>query len=148
MACWHLAAAYALCVAWLVVICGCGAPEGPDTVEVTGIVTMSGKPVEAANVIFQPLDDGAAVLPSQSGTNADGRFELQTHIGSGKYKPGIVPGKYAVVITKFNTAAISSTLSPPQNVLPKKYANPSTSGLTATVVPGQANSFEFPLEAE
>lgn len=131
----------------MVIVSGCAGSQGPETVEVTGTVTMDGNPVEGANVVFHPLEGGEGVLASQSVTNAEGQFQLTTHVGGGKYKPGIVAGKYAIVITKLDKAAISTTFAPPQNLLPKKYSNPATSGLTAEVVVGRPNEFEFPLEA-
>jgi hypothetical protein len=136
-------------LAALLVACisGCAGSQGSETVEVTGTVTFDGKPLEGANVIFHPLEGGEGMLASQSVTDAEGRFQLATHTGGGKYKPGIVAGKYAVAITKLDTAAISKTFAPPKNLLPKKYGDPATSGLTADVVVGQANDFPFRLDA-
>jgi hypothetical protein len=132
---------------FMAVVAGCAGSQGPETVEVTGTVTMGGKPVEGANVIFHPLDGGESTLASQSVTNAAGQFELATHVGGGKYRPGIVPGKYAVVVTKLDTAAIATTFAPPKNLLPKKYSDPASSGLTADVVAGGLNDFPFQLDA-
>ena len=126
---------------------GCSRNQGPEMVEVSGTVAIGGLPIERANVIFYPLAGDERVLASQSVTDAEGKFQLATHVGSGKYKSGIVPGKYAVVVTKLDTAAISTTFAPPKNLLPKKYGNPATSGLTADVVAGQANDFPFQLDA-
>jgi hypothetical protein len=124
---------------------GCdGSEAGPATVAVTGTVTNGGTPLEGANVIFHPVESGQT-LASQAVTDAQGRFELSTHVGAGKFKPGIVPGRYAVAITKLDTASIATTLAPPKNLLPKKYADPKTSGLVAEVVEGQENDFEFAL---
>jgi len=128
-------------------VSGCLGSQGPDTVDVTGTVTFAGKPIEGANVIFHPLQDGEHILASQSVTNAEGKFQLATHVGGGKYKAGIVAGKYAVAITKLDTAAISNTFAPPQNLLPKKYGNPATSGFSATVGAGAENDFTFALDA-
>jgi hypothetical protein len=128
-----------------VVQLGCNrAPEGPDTIAVSGTVTYQGRPVEGANVIFHPTD-GSTALASQAVTDANGRYELATHVGVGKFKPGIEPGKYAVALTKLDTAGISTTLAPPKNLLPQKYANQSTSGLTADVARAQENTFDFAL---
>jgi hypothetical protein len=128
-----------------VVLLGCDrAPEGPDTIAVSGTITYQGRPVEGANVIFHPTD-ASATLASQAVTDANGRFELATHVGAGKFKPGIEPGKYAVAITKLDTASISTTLAPPKNLLPLKYANQNTSGLTADVARAQENNFDFAL---
>jgi hypothetical protein len=133
-------------LAWV----GCNSkPKGPPTVEVTGIVTLNGMPVEGATVLFSPgvgTDDPR--LASQATTNSEGKYQLQTHIGGGKYKSGIVPGKYDVTVIKLDTAAIKNTMSPPKNVLPAKYAGPKTSQLKADVAEGQANDFRFPLKSE
>jgi hypothetical protein len=133
----------ALCAASLV---GCtDSPTGPETVNVTGTVSYQGNPVAGANVLFQPIDGSSDTLASQSLTDETGRFELSTHVGGGKFKPGIVPDKYAVTITKLDTASISTTLAPPKNLLPKKYGNAKTSGLSADVAAGKENDFEFAL---
>jgi len=124
---------------------GCGnTPEGPNTVPVSGTVTYQGQPLDGANVVFYPTD-GSTTLASQAVTDASGRFELTTHIGVGKFKPGIVPGKYAVAITKLDTAGISSTLTAPKDLLPKKYGDPKTSGLAAEVDAQQENDVTFAL---
>jgi hypothetical protein len=73
---------------------------------------------------------------------------LSTHVGGGKFEPGVIPGRFAVAVTRLDTGSISTTLAPPTNLLPKKYGNPKTSGLTAKVAPGQENHFEFALTDE
>jgi hypothetical protein len=128
-----------------IVFPGChGSPQGPEIVEVRGIVIYEGSPIEGANVIFSPVDPNRT-LASQSVTDREGRFELSTYVGDGELRPGIAPGKYAVAITKFDTDSISTTHAPPKDVLPKKYGSPKTSGLTADVAKGRENSFEFAL---
>jgi hypothetical protein len=87
-------------------------------------------------------------LASQATTDTAGRFALSTHVGGGKLKSGIVPGKYVVSISKLDTAPAKNTFSPPKNLLPPKYADPKTSLLTAEVVAGQTNDFQFPLKGE
>jgi hypothetical protein len=128
------------------VFSGCGdSPKGPETVDVRGTLTYNGTPIEGANVIFHPTRSDQA-LASQAVTDRIGRFQLSTHLGAGKFKPGIVPGHYAVTITKLDTAGISSSFAPPKSLLPKKYANPKTSGLTAEVAAGRENEFQFALK--
>jgi hypothetical protein len=107
-------------------------------------VTFDGQPVEGANVIFAPAD-GKQTLASQAVTDIEGRFEMSTHSGGGKFVPGIAPGRYGVAVTKLDTAAVSTTLAPPKELLPKKYGNPQTSGLSADVTAGSENDFEFTL---
>jgi hypothetical protein len=53
-----------------------------------------------------------------------------------------------VAVSKLDTSAISKTYAPPTNLLPKKYSNPETSGLKATVVANRANEFPFALDAK
>jgi hypothetical protein len=113
---------------------------------VVGTITQNGKPVVGANVIFHPVGNASNRLASQAVTNSDGRFDLSTHLGQGKYKRGIVPGEYAVTVTKLDTAAISKTYAPPPNLLPKKYSNPETSGLKATVTADQVNDYQFTVD--
>src|SRR5690349_4021780 len=93
-------------ITWLVVLpllcltalLGCSNTQsGRTTVEVSGIVTLDGTPLDGANVLFAPdvgSDDGR--LPSQAVTDNEGKFNLRTHVGGGKFQSGIAPGKYAV----------------------------------------------------
>jgi hypothetical protein len=130
----------------VVSISGCSDGSGPETADAVGTITMDGKPVDGANVIFHPIGTTTNTLASQATTNAEGRFELSTHIGQGKYKRGVVPGEYAVAVSKLDTSAIAKTYAPPTNLLPKKYSNPETSGLKATVVAGRVNVFPFSVD--
>jgi hypothetical protein len=139
--------AAALCFVALV---GCGGPKGgPATVEVTGAVTLNGSAVDGASVLFSPeIGSSDGRLASQATTDNQGRFKLSTHVVGGKYKSGIVPGKYVVAITKLDTAPAKNTFAPPKNLLPPKYADPKSSKLTADVVAGQPNDFPFSLKSE
>lgn len=132
-----------------VALVGCKrAPDGPEIAEAVGSVTWNGSPVEGATVMFAPADGGAQRLSSQAVTDASGIFVMTTHVGAGNFKPGVVPGKYEVGVTKLDTASIKSTMGPPKNVLPNKYANAKSSGLTAEVVAGRVNKFTFSLEGK
>jgi hypothetical protein len=128
-----------------ILLSGCGGSASElNVVPARGIVTFDGQPVEGANVIFSPAD-GKQTLASQAVTDSEGRFEMSTHSGGGKFVPGIAPGRYAVAVTKLDTAAVSTTLAPPKDLLPKKYGSPQTSGLSADVTAGSENDFEFML---
>jgi hypothetical protein len=131
-------------------IAGCrDSKTGPATVEVAGTLTLDGNPLEGASVIFSPglgSDDGR--LSSQATSDKDGRFRLSTHVGLGKTKSGIVPGKYDVTVVKTDPSSVKNTLSPPKNLLPSKYADAKTSGFKADVVAGKANEFPFELKKE
>jgi hypothetical protein len=137
----------ALC---LVALVGCGGTKpGPATVEVTGTVTLSGTPVEGASILFSPdIGSDDKRLASQATTDSQGRFKLSTHVGGGKFKSGIVPGKYVVTVSKLDTTPTKNIYSPPKNLLPPKYADAKTSQLKADVVAGQANDFPLSLKSE
>lgn len=66
---------------------GCG-----RLVKVKGIVTLDGKPVQGAVVLFEQLGDG---MPATAHTDEDGVFYLGTHTA----KDGAYPGDYRVTIT-------------------------------------------------
>jgi hypothetical protein len=140
----------ALAILVLVALPGCGGTKGgPATIDVTGTITLNGTPVDGATVLFSPdIGSSDGRLASQATTDAEGRFKLSTHVGGGKLKSGIVPGKYVIAISKLDTAPAKNTFSPPKNLLLPKYADPKTSLLTAEVVSGKANDFSFPLKSE
>ena len=147
---------------------GLGCPQqgakGPATYAVTGTVTQGGQPVEGATVTFVPAGSGK----SASGiTDASGKYTLSTS----KAGDGAVPGEYGVKIVKYEgqpqqaagsgsegetdesgypasydgAAPEGEDEGAPANLLPEKYADPSTSDLKATVQEGD-NTFDFPLE--
>jgi hypothetical protein len=116
---------------------------------VTGTVTLNGGPVESASVLFTPaVGSTDNRLASQAITDSQGRFQLSTHIGGGKFKSGIVPGKYSVAITKPDPAAPKNAYTAPKNLLPPKYADPVSSQLKAEIIAGQPNDFPFPLKSD
>lgn len=124
---------------------GCGGQDdGPATIDVTGVVTLEGVPVERATVFFHPADRAAREKTSVGETDAEGRFTLQTHVKGAEYKRGALAGEYLVTVEKLEDAERTSTFTPPKDLLPLKYKDPQSSGLTATVQPGAENA--FPLE--
>jgi hypothetical protein len=137
----------ALC---LIALAGCGDRKGgPATVEVTGTVTLNGTAVEGANVLFSPeIGSSDGRLASQAMTDSAGRFKLSTHVGGGKFKSGVVAGKYVVTITKLDPTTPKNTFTPPKNLLPIRYADPKTSQFTAVVAAGQTNDFSFALKSD
>ena len=87
-----------------IVMAGCGAvsaPGLPDLVPVFGTVLIDGKPLPDAVVTFVPamnsskgMGQGASAVTDESGA-----FELVTAIGK-RPKPGAIPGKYRVLISR------------------------------------------------
>lgn len=74
-------------------LAGCGS-RGPALGRVTGRVTLDGKPLADARIVFQPRQKGA---PSVAVTDKDGRYELvylRDHFGA-------VLGEHTVTISTF-----------------------------------------------
>ncbi|NLS92018.1 MAG: carboxypeptidase regulatory-like domain-containing protein [Planctomycetaceae bacterium] len=146
--------------------CGC-TPAGPDrpaTFAVTGKVTLDGNPLEGATVGFVPSAGGTSAIGT---TDASGTYQLST-FGS---NDGAVPGEYKVKVTKFKggsgevaPGAVSGPVddggqapedyvegagetAPAENELPPNYADPTTSGFSATVTENAGqNVFDFELK--
>jgi len=158
----HVATRHTLVLGLMLAIgaTGCGGggdPNRPRTYKTTGSVTLDGKPVSGATVTFAPLEGGP---PSVGMSNDAGVFEMTTFSRG----DGAVAGSHAVRVEKFElpksaaTAAASTSeddyvppsgpLPEPKNVLPKKYAVPTTSGLSATVNTSNDNVVNFELSSK
>ncbi|NOX54416.1 MAG: carboxypeptidase regulatory-like domain-containing protein [Planctomycetes bacterium] len=145
-------------------IVGCsGGPDRPKTYPVTGTVTLDGKPVEGATVVFVPKEEGKG-RAATGVTDSDGKYSLGT-FASGD---GVIPGEYLVKVTKYRPP---SSQQPPvedeedeesemrafleaqkgteptttETELPVKYSNEQTSGLFFTVE-AKENTFDIPLK--
>jgi hypothetical protein len=71
---------------------GCG-NGGPSLVQVTGSVTVDGKPANGATLIFHPTDKEAKLIPAAT-TDDSGKFKLATSA-----QEGIPEGSYDVTVT-------------------------------------------------
>lgn len=143
-----------VCVA-SVAVGGCGpakpASNRPQTHPASGRLSLAGQPLAAATVTFRPEGKGSGCAGI---SDASGRFKLSTFAAG----DGALPGKYRVTVTKFAAAPASpdvdspgyappsASAPPPKSLLPETYADPAKSGLTAEVVAGKANVFEFDLK--
>ena len=133
---------------------GCGGEQGAEgTVTATGTVIYEGQPVEDATVTFKPAgEEGRAASGT---TDAEGKFELSTLAAD----DGVVPGTYEVAISKTvieggldgedPQAYFEEHGRPPRTtrkeLLPVKYKNAETAGLTAEVTEDGENHFPFEL---
>ena len=154
----------------LALVLGCSrGPSRPKTYPVSGTVTMNGQPVEGATVVFVPKAVATGASSSAGGaqaqgpqvatgeTDAQGRYELGTFAKG----DGAIPGEYLVKVFKYpkstvqtGTGGSEEEYQPPEenappppapkNLLPEKYANENTSGLSFTVEP-KANTFDIQL---
>jgi hypothetical protein len=111
-------------------------------------VTLAGAPVEDAIVQFVPSSPDLGIAGSQTSTDAAGAFKVKIELDMGKtVKEGLPAGDYRVAVTKLVLPpGQTTTIKPPQNTLPPKYATPESTPLTATVKADGENHFEFPLQ--
>lgn len=155
--------------------CGCG-DGNPKTYPVSGTVTLDGKPVPKAMLLFTL--EGSTNKASTTLSDDQGKYALSTF----KQGDGAVPGKYIVTVSKFQRGpedspyddppgqaveqtpeAISEAYGkgysgPPKagqakapkewNDLPAKYANPALSGLTFTVEAKASNTYDIDLKSK
>lgn len=139
---------------------GCGGGDLPDTVPVTGTVTMDGTPVDGATVNF--LSDQGNLVSSGT-TDASGKFSLTTIVGS-QSVPGAVVGGHGVAVVKTEATgqqmsdpkammekmttnpAITSDFKP-KYVIPQKYNNPTQSQIKAQVTEAGPNDIKIELSS-
>jgi hypothetical protein len=113
-----------LCVAAF--LAGCGASSKPyGTAAVSGRITLDGKPLEGAKVIFFPIHDpqsGPLSGPESYGTtDADGRYVLTTAFGEKGATVG--PNRVTVSTVKYEASASNPDavrVVAPERI-PKKY---------------------------
>jgi hypothetical protein len=138
----------------LPVVGGCGKGSSIDgVVPVSGNVTYQGEPVEGAIVTFLPQGTQRAATGR---TDASGQYKLTTL----EAEDGAMPGDYQVTIAKTEVSGTRDTeddTPPPvfdsglppiysKELVPVKYKNVQTSGLTAQVSDSGTNEFSFNLE--
>jgi hypothetical protein len=122
-----------LCGIGLGSIGGCNNSDRPAMGKVHGRVTLDGKPLAGATVVFAPAVRG--LRHSDGVTNENGEYILK-YI---REEMGATVGKNSVRITKLRTHAASS------DVVPAKYNRETT--LTAEVTSGN-NVCDFPLTSK
>lgn len=138
-----------LLVLTVLLVAGCG-DGGPKLVKAGGAVKYKDAPLTEADVVFVPDAGG---LPSIGRTDKEGRFTLTT---SGR--PGAPPGAHKVSVTAVRqkravppSEAVGMTTEQiyanHETLIPVKYNNLITSGLSATVSDDAAkNEFSFELK--
>ena len=122
---------------------GCG-PSGPKLVEVTGSVTLDGKPVPNAIVTFNP--DFAGGSNSLGKTDANGKYRLEFS----QDRTGAMVGKHLVEIVtkKISASDMPDTGEPVATeyvAIPAKYRK--RGALTVDVTDGR-NVIDFPLVSQ
>jgi hypothetical protein len=114
---------------------GCG-PARPALLPAEGVVTLDGKPLAEASVIFQPTAGGR---PATGVTDAEGRFK----VGTFSQRDGALPGTHVVTIARSEGTSPSDT----RWISPKVYSLADQSGLSATVATG-STTFTFALSSQ
>ena len=128
--------------------------QRPQVYPATGIVFYQNKPVTGAKVMFESTNSGAktgGVLVAIGHTDSAGMFRMKTY----KEYEGAVEGSHRVSVTKMEyepakrPAGIDPNVDIPpiaKSVLPEKYKDFGTSGLTASVTPKGPNQIRLELE--
>ncbi len=158
-----LFASILLC-AFVAACCGCD-KNTFGVVDVTGKITVDGKPVEGISVSMSPVDPAAN--PTQRAaagvTKEDGTFRVVT---PGAKVAGVMPGDYVLTfqkevwLTEDGELAENIPYDPskpepkthPEDLLPPKYKNPANSECKVTVEAKKYKkgevAFEFDLSSE
>jgi hypothetical protein len=110
---------------------GCG---GPKLVDVTGTITVDGRPAEGAALLFHPESGTGSV--SSGVANSEGKFSLVSNM-----EKGVLPGRYKVTVIwpdpsrkPTETQIMMGTAEPGPDLLKGRYASKDKSGLTAEIV--------------
>jgi hypothetical protein len=134
-------AALAFAGAILGLAAGCGGPDDmPDIATVKGKVTLQGKPLVMAKVIFAPIGGGQS---SEGVTSASGEYELRYRTDM----PGAKVGKHKVTITTFQAPEFTDQLKPiggRPELVPPQYSKNST--LEKEVKAGEDNVIDLDLK--
>lgn len=130
----------------------------PDTVDASGVVTLDGKPIEGATIVFGPVD---GKYPANAISASDGSFSAAAFTS----KPGAVPGKYKVAVTKTieDKNAKKKKFDPGEdsehakdgdgsdvmwtNGLPEKYKLPSNTPIEIEVPSGGVSDLKIELSS-
>lgn len=134
-------------VVGVVLIAGCA---GSKVAPVSGTVTLNGKPLAHATVVFQPEGDGKDPGPGSTGTtDENGRYRLQLMT---KNAAGAQVGKHKVSITAYAGDAEGDSSAPDTTnkinrkaLVPQEY-NAQTR-LTFDVPAGGTTNADFDLKS-
>lgn len=126
----------------LMAVTGC--KQSLDTQFVEGVVTLDGKPLPAADIVFIPVDETVAFLAGGS-SNSQGVYRLTSNNG-GDPEKGAVAGEYTVTVYKMETVRLPKpirhddgtvTTETSRSVLLPVYANQVTTPLRFDVKKGK-----------
>lgn len=113
---------------------GCG-PKRPPLAPVGGTVTFEGKPLKSGKIQFVPADGRSA-----TGKIRDGRIE---NVSTFDRDDGVLVGPHRVAIFAFVREPVGMEIVP--WLIPQRYGDPATSGLTVEIQSGKKNNLTFDL---
>ena len=148
----HFGSSLGLMPLLLLALVGCNsAPAGPPLVPAEGLISLNGKPLGAADLIFVPQGE----TKGQGGvgrTDAAGKFQLSSH--DRKFK-GVPAGTYRVVINKLVKPDGSDYIPDPnagpmdtggfRELLPAAYSDMGVTTLQADIPEAGKKDLEFKL---
>ena len=144
-----------LLLASILFVAGCSqGPEGPPLVPVEGTITLDGKPLGKADLMFVPDGD----TRGQGGvaqTDQEGKFTL---LSQDRKHKGAPVGTYRVIINKLVKPDGSDYVPDPnagpmdtggfRELLPAAYSDMGQTQLTATVPEAGVKDVEFKLSSK
>ena len=131
-------------IAFCLVLLGCGSGR-PETVPVTGRVTLRGGNWPAAGLIVFTSVEPAEGFPRRPGRaffDTQGRFTVMTFAKG----DGLMPGRYRAAV--YCGEPVNGMDAAGKSFVPAKYQNPAQSGLEVVVEPGARRvylEYDIPL---
>ena len=123
-------------------------PDRSGRVEVTGLVTLNGAPLDVipgSNVVFQGVDLSEGKEPTVSGLiDGQSRYRVDAH----RSARGVFPGRYKVSVKAWKRLPgwnPDDPVSPPTSAIPKRYENADESGITVEVTPERSQNIDIKL---
>lgn len=133
----------------------CSPKNALDTIIVTGVVQIDGKPMNGVTVIFNPASGEG--ISAGGVTDKDGKYVLTS--GANSIGSGALEGEFVPTFSKIEMEEREPTASPEEelrkyrgkppktfHIVPQKYSNVSTCGMDSVKVEkGKKNVFNFDL---
>jgi len=116
-----------------VLLAGCDSGE-PEKHAVSGVVTWNDHPLSDGDIIFTPVDGGVPVAAKI----VDGKFDLQAT--AGRHRVAVLATREVGEVDPLMGARGR------EMYIPVRYNQQSS--LSAEIMPGKPNHFEFPLSAD
>jgi len=138
---------------WLVVGClGCGGGsslKAPELVPISGKITLDGKPLSSAQILFQPKG-GTAGQGAYASSDENGAFSLKYNNG----QEGCPKGEYVVLISKLAMkdgsdvpAGQTAADVDARDIIPAQYKDPDAP-LNSTTVTAANTNYNIDLKSK